>query len=76
MNYRPDYELLKCDQCDGTIGSFDRLTCYNLGVDYTPDKFICNRCGKEFKIYRLKYDRLVSNDKTGWLFPALNKEVL
>ena len=74
MQYVPDYEHVKCDYCGGTIGNYDRLVCHELDVEYSGDKFICGRCGKEVKIYNLKYDRFISNEKTGWLFPVVNLE--
>ena len=56
-----DYNHVICDNCGGIIGMFDRNT------------FTCDRCGKEFELYRLAYDRLAINDKTGWIFPVLDK---
>ena len=48
-----DYKHVTCDNCGGIIGMFDRNT------------FTCDRCGKTFELYRLDYDRLAINDKTG-----------
>lgn len=70
----PNYETLKCDNCGGTIGIYDRLTCHNLGVEYSVDIPICDHCGKNFKLYKLEYDYLYVNDKTGWIFPIIHKE--
>ena len=56
-----DYKHIRCDQCDGIIGMFDRLT------------FTCEKCGKEFELYKIDYDRLEINDKTGWIFPVKDK---
>lgn len=63
MDYVPDYEHIRCDECNGTIGFYDR-------------KFIptCERCGKVFKLYQLTYNRLMINDKTGWIFPVKDKK--
>ena len=62
MFYTPNYEHIKCDQCGGIIGEYDR------------ERFSCDRCGKEFKLYELNYHRLLINDKTGWVFPVVDKE--
>lgn len=70
----PNYETLKCDNCGGTIGIYDRLTCHNLGVEYSVDIPVCDRCGKKFKLYQLRYHYLYVNDKTGWIFPVIYKE--
>lgn len=53
-----DYKHINCE-CGGIIGMYNRKT------------FNCERCGKEFQEYKLNYDTLFSNDKTGWLFPML-----
>lgn len=74
MDYVPDYETLKCDDCGGTIGIYDRLTCYYLGVEYSSSNPICDRCGKEFKLYGLPYDYLYANDKTSWIFPVVKRK--
>lgn len=60
--YRPNYEFLRCD-CGGTIGAHD-------GINVT-----CIKCGKEFKLYELNYDMLLSNHKTGWFFPVIIRRV-
>lgn len=61
----PDYEHVRCD-CGGIIAVgrnvFDR------------DECSCDRCGKIFNIYELKYDRLKINKMTGCIFPVLNRE--
>lgn len=61
----PDYEHLKCG-CGGVIG-MTKDTRNN-----TP--FTCGTCGKIFNLYELNYDRLLINDKTGWLFPVRNRK--
>lgn len=70
MNHIPDYETLKCNECGGTIGIYDLLTCHGLRVEYSNSTPICDRCGKEFNLYELPYDYLEINDKTGWIFPV------
>lgn len=55
-----DYQLLHCE-CGGTIGMYDRQT------------FLCECCGQAFDLYRLDYDTLKINDKTGWMFPVKYK---
>lgn len=74
IDYSPDYETLKCDDCGGTIGIYDRLICKLLNVEYYCNKPICGRCGKEFNLYQLAYDYIEINDKTGWAFPVISKE--
>ena len=71
MKFKPNYETLKCDECGGTIGIYDRFTCYALGVEYSSSSPICNRCGKEFKLYELPYDCLYTNNKTSWIIPVV-----
>lgn len=64
--FMPKYDTLKCDRCGGTI-----ITGQNpLHRDLTA----CDRCGKEFTLYKLSYDILVVNDKTGWLVPVTYKK--
>lgn len=55
-----DYQLLHCE-CGGTIGMYDRQT------------FSCECCGQAFDLYRLDYDTIKINDKTGWMFPVKYK---
>lgn len=57
-----DYQHIHCDSCGGVIGMYDR------------EKFSCERCGKEFALYTLNYDRLKINDKTWWIFPVIDRE--
>lgn len=52
-----NYKFIKCT-CGGTIGAYDR------------ENFTCERCGEQFDIYRIEYDYLKINDKTGWMFPV------
>lgn len=56
-----DYQHIRCDLCRGVIGEYNRKT------------FACERCGKEFPIYSLNYDRLMINDKTGQIFPVIDR---
>ena len=60
LHYKPDYELLYCDYCKGAIGIFEDNKCR------------CQDCRKQFTLYKLIYDRLVINNKTGWIFPVVN----
>lgn len=53
-----NYKHINCDYCSGDIGMFDKRV------------FTCQHCGKEFDIRRDDYDRLMVNDKTGWVFPV------
>ena len=56
-----DYEHVRCN-CGGVIATWDRKT------------FTCDICAKEFELYRLTYDRVYMNDRTGWMFPVRLKE--
>ena len=56
-----DYKHIRC-RCGGIIGMYYR------------DTFNCERCGEEYKIYKLDYDYCLTNDKTGWIFPVKHKE--
>lgn len=58
-SYKPDYEYVKCG-CGGIIAMYNR----------SLEVCICEKCGKEFKLYKLPYDYLKINDKTGWIFPV------
>ena len=60
-NTTVDYEHITCDSCDGVIGMYDR------------EHFECDKCGKQFATALIKYDRLLINHKTGWIFPVNNK---
>lgn len=55
-----DYKHLFCE-CGGVIGMYDRKN------------FTCDKCGKEYQLCKLKYDVLMTNDKTGWQFPMIHK---
>ena len=50
-------------QCGGIIGQYSK-----------EDGFICGQCQKEFLLYKIEYDRLFINNKTGWLFPMKKVE--
>lgn len=55
------YQHIKCE-CGGIIGMYNR------------NNFTCNKCGKKFDFYRIPYDVVYANDKTGWVFPMKIKE--
>lgn len=55
------YQHIKCE-CGGIIGMYNR------------NDFACNKCGKKFELYRIPYDVVYANDKTGWVFPMKIKE--
>lgn len=54
-----DYKHIFCDECGGVIGMYDKT-------------FTCGKCGKEFLIYKLNFDRFEGNTETGWIFPVIN----
>ena len=58
-----DYMHMKCE-CGGIIGMYDK------------ENFSCDKCGKIFRIGNRGngWDILLTNDKTGWIFPMVKKE--
>ena len=56
-----DYRHVFCD-CGGIVYGHD------------DGYFMCARCGKLWPVHNLKYDRLLINDKTGWIFPVLDRK--
>ena len=54
------YEHIRCKECGGIIGSFDRGETYN-----------CEKCKREYPIFCIEYNTVFSNPKTGWLFPVI-----
>lgn len=62
MNGRlPWYKHLFCD-CGGVIRAKD----YYTGI--------CDQCGKESNLTSLNYKHLLINDKTGWMYPVVDRE--
>ena len=59
-----NYEHLRCDECGGSIGMYNRFT----------EQYTCGLCNKHFDIFKLEYDTLMINDVTGWIFPVVYKE--
>lgn len=59
-NYEVYLKHLFCG-CGGIIGMYDR------------ENFVCEKCGNIYLSYQLDYDYLITNDKTGWLFPVKHK---
>lgn len=55
------YEHIKCE-CGGIIGMYNRKN------------FSCEQCGKRFESYKIQYDVIHANNKTGWIFPMKIKE--
>ena len=57
-----NYTHMKCE-CGGIIGMYDR------------EHFTCEKCGKIFHIENQGsgWDILLTNDKTGWIFPMVKK---
>ena len=58
-----DYMHMKCE-CGGIIGMYDK------------ENFSCDKCGKIFRIGNQGngWDILLTNDKTGWIFPMVKNE--
>lgn len=51
------------------------IKCECGGTMYDPtggksNCFRCDRCGKRVLTYKLDYDEIYVNDKTGWIFPV------
>ena len=57
-----DFNYLYCT-CGGTIGMYDR------------ENFNCEKCGNTYLLYQLDFDFLLTNDKTGWIFPVKCKDI-
>ena len=55
-----EYTHMKCN-CGGIIGMRDR------------ENFFFFKCGKVCRIGS-EYDVLMTNEKTGWIFPMIKKE--
>lgn len=62
MNGRlPFYKHLFCD-CGGVIRAKDWYT------------GICDRCGKESDLTPLDYKHMLVNERTGWMYPVVDRE--
>ena len=55
-----NYTHMKCE-CGGIIGMRDK------------ENFSCDKCGKVYQIGSGS-DVLMTNEKTGWIFPIVKKE--
>lgn len=55
------YEHVKYE-CGGVIGMYNRKN------------FTCDRCGKSLYPSDVHFDMIMVNDKTGWVFPMIEKE--
>ncbi len=56
-----DYKHVLC-KCGGIIGMWD-----------SRKGFVCEKCGKDYSLWKLDFDWLALNDKTGWQFPMKKK---
>lgn len=56
-----NYSHIMCGKCGGIIQLFNDM------------RFECQECGEEFALSGNDYDILMVNDKTGWIFPMLDK---
>lgn len=54
-----NYEHIHC-RCGGVLGS------KTGDVDYIH----CDRCNKVYPIWKLEFDAIYKNNKTGWIFPV------
>ena len=55
-----NYTHVRCGYCGGII----RMS--NL-------EFVCEDCGEKIYLRGTDFDRLMVNDKTGWIFPMIYK---
>ncbi len=55
-----NYSHVVCDECWGIVRLMNNM------------EFICERCGKQIALRSCDYDILMTNDKTGWVFPMLD----
>lgn len=60
-----EYEHCKCS-CGGIIGMTAR--------DLYGGFFRCDKCGKTYAAWKLKYDFVATNSKTGWIFPMKRRD--
>ena len=58
-----DYEHIKC-KCGGIIGMYNR------------NNFACERCNAKYELHKLNYDVCLINDKTGWIFPMVDVDLI
>ena len=56
-----NYNHVMCGRCGGIVRLFN------------DNIFRCVECGKEIYLSGRDFDRLMANDKTGWLFPMIKK---
>ena len=56
-----EYKHINCT-CGGIIGI------------YNGNTLNCDKCGTEYQLHKLDYDVLLTNDKTGWIFPMRHYE--
>lgn len=57
-----DYKHIYCE-CGGIIGMWN-----------SRKGFACEKCNKEYSLWKLNFDWLALNDKTGWQFPMKKKD--
>lgn len=56
-----DYSHVMCGKCGGVVQLLSDMT------------FQCRECGEEIALCWSDYDILMVNNKTGWMFPMLEK---
>ena len=56
-----DYSHVTCGNCGGIVRLLNDMT------------FQCQNCGEEIALRGCEYDILMVNNKTGWIFPILDK---
>ena len=59
-----NYSHVMCGKCGGVIQLFNDMT------------FRCQECGEKAYLCGSDYDILMKNEKTGWIFPMLDKNRL
>ena len=43
---------------------------------YNRNNFTCEGCDTEYELYNLNYDTCMINDKTGWIFPMMDVDLI
>ena len=59
-----NYSHVICNKCWGIVRLANNM------------EFICEKCGNQIALRSYDYDILVTNDKTGWIYPMLDNNNL
>lgn len=45
-----------------------------IQVNKRSSNFYCQKCNREYEFEEIRYDRLLCNIMTGWIFPVIEEE--